>query len=225
MGCTNDLGFTVRDVTVLLLEDQSRWSRNIAIRSLMYLGESYHRYLLNSKQDFYADTPVKLPKPELYMLYTGDRKHNEEYLSLADIYWNGDNSVLDLKVKILYGDDKDSILWQYVTFTKIYKEMVQQMGKTRETVLKTIQTCKDRNVLRDYLTAHEAEVIDIMMSLYDKDTYMKLYEYRKEKEGENKLGKLIAKLFSLNRLDDAKRCSEDEEYRDKLYIEFEMNEV
>ena len=30
---------------------------------------------------------------------------------------------------------------------------------------------------------HESEVIDIMMALYDKDSYMKLYEKQKEKEG------------------------------------------
>ena len=50
-------------------------------------------------------------------------------------------------------------------------------------MLETIRVCKDQNVLKDYLTAHEAEVIDIMMALYDKDTYMKLHDDRKEKEG------------------------------------------
>ncbi len=44
-------------------------------------------------------------------------------------------------------------------------------------------------------------------------------------EGENKLGKLMSKLFDLGRIEDAKRCSEDEKYREKLYTEFNMNEA
>jgi len=193
-GMYNDLGFTVGDVTILLLEDQSRWSKNITIRTLMYLGESYHRYLQATEQDFYGNVPVKLPRPELYMLYTGDQKHDEEYLSLADIYWGGDGNVLDLKVKILYGEGKDSILSQYVTFTRVYRETIRKLGKSREAVLETIRICKEQDVLKDYLTAHEVEVIDIMMALYDKDVYMKLYERRKEREGAFKqLVKLVQK--------------------------------
>ena len=44
-------------------------------------------------------------------------------------------------------------------------------------------------------------------------------------EGENKLGKLMSKLFALGRIEDARRCSEDEKYREKLYTEFNMNEA
>ena len=201
-GIYNDLGFTVEDITVLLFEDQSRWSRNITARTLTYLGEFYHRYLLKTKQNYYNDTPVKLPKPELYMLYTGDEKHDEEYLSLADIYWGGDNSVLDLKVKVLYGNDQNSIITQYVKFNRIYKEMVKIHGKTREAVLATIKACKEQDVLREYLESHEPEVIDIMMALYNKDVNMQMFAYSKEKEG---LIKGLAGLVTKKRIsvDDA----------------------
>ena len=43
-----------------------------------------------------------------------------------------------------------------------------------------------------------------------------------EVRGENRLGTLISKLFSLNRLDDAKRCATDPEFREKLYREFQL---
>ena len=46
---------------------------------------------------------------------------------------------------------------------------------------------------------------------------------RKNKaEGENRFGKLMDKLFSLNRIEDAKRCATDVEYREKLYKEFQL---
>ena len=40
--------------------------------------------------------------------------------------------------------------------------------------------------------------------------------------GENQMSILMNKLFSLNRIDDAKRCTVDPEYRKKLYKEFQL---
>ena len=41
-------------------------------------------------------------------------------------------------------------------------------------------------------------------------------------EGEKRLNTLIARLVSMNRFDDIKRCTEDAEYREKLYREFQL---
>ena len=55
--------------------------------------------------------------------------------------------------------------------------------QVRDAVLATLKECKEKDILKDYIENHEAEVIGIMMALYDKDSYMKLYESRKKKEG------------------------------------------
>jgi len=182
-GLYNDLGFTVGDVTILLFEEQAKWSRNITVRSLMYLGESYNRYLHKTEQNYYNDKPVRLPKPEFYMLYTGEDEHTETELSLADVYWDGDNSSLDLKVKVIRVGEKNTILSQYMKFTKIYREKVHELGRTKDAVLATLNECKEKDILKEYIIEHEPEVIGIMMALYDKDSYMKLYEKQKKKEG------------------------------------------
>ena len=41
-------------------------------------------------------------------------------------------------------------------------------------------------------------------------------------EGEKRMSMLIARLVSMNRFDDVKRCTEDPEYREKLYREFQL---
>ncbi len=41
-------------------------------------------------------------------------------------------------------------------------------------------------------------------------------------EGENRMNELMARLVSMNRIDDIKRCTEDTEYRNKLYREFKL---
>ena len=46
---------------------------------------------------------------------------------------------------------------------------VKLHGKTREAVLETIRICKDRNVLKEYLSGREKEVISIMMGLFDQE--------------------------------------------------------
>ena len=44
-----------------------------------------------------------------------------------------------------------------------------------------------------------------------------------ENRGENKMALLMKKLFDQNRVDDAKKASENEEYRAKLMKEFGIN--
>ena len=149
---------------------------------MMYAGETYNRYLYNTKQDYYTDKPVKLPKPEFYMLYTGEKKYKKKELSLAETYWNGDNSSLDLTVKVLYGDNQNMILSQYVKFTKVYRTKRRELGESREAILATLKECKEKDILKEYIEKHEAEVIGIMMSLFNMYIALELHDHRIKEE-------------------------------------------
>ena len=41
--------------------------------------------------------------------------------------------------------------------------------------MEAIRICKDRNVLSEYLSSKESEVVDIMMVLYDEEEIMRSY--------------------------------------------------
>ena len=84
---------------------------------------------------------------------------------------------------MLYGEGKDDIISQYVDFTKLYNEQVKLHGKTREAVLETIRICKDRNVLSEYLSGREKEVINIMMGLFDQEKAVEQFGNEKKEEG------------------------------------------
>jgi hypothetical protein len=57
----------------------------------------------STDQSLYVSKKVKFPKPELYVIYSGDDKKNvPKTISLADSYLEGDNSVLDLKIKVCF---------------------------------------------------------------------------------------------------------------------------
>lgn len=54
-------------------------------------------------------------------------------------------------------------------------------GRTREAVTNTINICKDRNVLKEYLSSREKEVVDMVMRLFDEEQVMHAY-VKSEKE-------------------------------------------
>ena len=69
---------------------------------------------------------------------------------------------------------------------------------TEQTVKETIRICKDRNILKQYLSSKEVEVVTIMMSLFDDEQIMKTYwkdmentlAHKKDRETAEKLIKM-----------------------------------
>ena len=191
----NDVGFQIGEKIVILVEQQSSWSINIVVRCLLYLAQTYQEYFESTKQNVYGSKKLELPKPEMYVIYTGNRKTRPEYLYLSKEFFGGDDSVLDVKVKMIYDGKEGDIINQYVAFTKIYNEQVKLHGRTREAVLETIRTCKDQNVLSEYLSGREKEVVDIMMTLFNEEYILKTYVESREKEAFEK-----AKIGTAQRL-------------------------
>ena len=189
----NDLGFIVKQRLLLLVEAQSTWSRNIVIRALLYLANTWQEYIQEKKLNIYGSGGMVLPKPELYVIYTGERNEHPEWISLSEEFFPGQDCFVDVKVRMLYDGKEGDILNQYVTFTKIYNEQVKQQGRTREAVLKTIRICKDRKILKEYLEGREKEVVDIMMTLFDQEYAVERYgderELKGKAEGEMKKAK------------------------------------
>ena len=172
----NDLGFIVReDKVVFLVESQATWTMNIIVRALMYMVQTYHDYFSRTKQNLYKSKRVKIPVPEIYVIYTGNRKTRPSEVSLAQEFFEGKESCIDVKVKMIYDGEKGDIINQYVIFTKVCNEQMDLYGRSQKAVLEAIRICKDRNVLRDYLSSKEKEVVDIMMVLYDEQEVMKSY--------------------------------------------------
>jgi len=179
----NDLGFVVKERLLLLVEAQSTWSKNIVIRVLLYLANTWKEYIQNKKLNIYGSGGMLLPKPELYVIYTGERKERPEWIFLSEEFFPGQECFVDVKVRMLYDGKEGDILNQYVTFTKIYNEQVKEYGRTKEAVLETIRICKNRKILKEYLESREKEVVDIMMTLFDQEYAVERYGDEKKAEG------------------------------------------
>ncbi len=171
----NDLGFMVGNRLLILVEAQSTWTVNIIIRALMYLIQTYHNYFERTKQSLYKSKKAQIPMPELYVIYTGDRKTKPSEISLSQEFFDGKECCLDVKVKMIYDGKEGDIINQYILFTKVCNEQIALYGRTQKSILEAIRICKDRNVLREYLESREKEVVDIMMVLYDEQEILRSY--------------------------------------------------
>lgn len=171
----NDLGFLAGNRLMILVEQQTKWSDNIVIRSLIYMAQTIQQYIVDTKQNVYGEKKVIFPEPEIYVVFIGDSKNKPSQLSLSEVYFGGKAVALEMHVKVIFDGKEGDILNQYITFTKIYREQCKLYGRTQKAVMETIRVCKDRNVLRSYLQSREKEVVNIMMTLFDQEYAMERY--------------------------------------------------
>ena len=217
----NDLGIMVgNNRLLLLLEAQSSWTANILIRILLYLAHSYHEYFERTSQSLYKSKKVKMPKPELYVIYTGNKGRKPDTISLSQEFFDSADIDIEIKAKVIYESDKDNIINEYIVFCKVFNEQIKEHGMTKQAVTETIRICKDRNILKQYLSSKEVEVVTIMMSLFDDEQIMRTYakDIKKETLMENakhmlKMGKLtveeIPVCYPDLTMDDAKEIEEE----------------
>ena len=170
----NDLGLLVRDTILVLVEAQSTWTLNILPRVLEYLGESFNRYVIETKQNIYGEKKVRLPKPELYVLYTGNKMIKEKEISLKKEFYNN-NSPVDIRIKVITIKNSSKVLKEYIRFTKVLDKNNKTYGYTKKSINETIKYCIEHNILKDYLNEYKKEVYNIMTSVYDQKTATDMY--------------------------------------------------
>lgn len=173
----NDLGFIVnengRAKLVMLVEAQSAWNPNMTLRMLLYLAETYRRYVKDSQQSEHSNSRVKLPKPELYVVYSGNRNVPDE-ISFKDDFFDGDSPV-DLRIKILSRTD-ETIYGQYIGFCKVYDEQRKQYDNSMRCIEETIRICLEKGYLMAFLSLYKREVVTMMSELFDEQVQREQYD-------------------------------------------------
>ena len=145
------------------------------------------------------------PKPELYVIYTGDKKSIPDTISLSKEFFGGEKNSIDAEVKVLYQENVNDIIGQYIIFSKVYNEQRRRYGNSKRAVTETIDICKNRNVLKEYLESREQEVVDIMMTLFDDEQILKAYTKDIEENKERETAKRMIKKGKMT-LDEIADC-------------------
>ncbi len=189
----NDLGFIVNNKLMVLVEAQTTWTVNILVRALLYIAQSYHEYFQRTSQNLYQSRKVKMPKPELYVIFTGNKGKMRDIISLSEEFFHDENIDVEIRAKVIYESGKDDIINQYILFCKVFNEQTGLHGMTQMAVTETIRICKDRNVLREYLVEREKEVVTIMMSLFDEEQIIKSFLKSERHDADRKTAERMIK--------------------------------
>ena len=70
---------------------------------------------------------------------------------------------------MIYLQDSDDIIDQYIGFCRVCNEQAALHGRTLKAVKEIIRICRDRNRLREYLSERETEVEEIMLTLFEQE--------------------------------------------------------
>lgn len=136
-----------------------------------YEVQTLKEYITKKELNVYGSPKLDVPRPEFYVVYTGtDKKNVNEWYTLSDEFFDGDDSFINVKVRILQADESSKdIVSQYIAFTKVINDQVKKLGRTEEAVREAIRICKDQDILREYLGKREQEVISIMTRLFSQE--------------------------------------------------------
>ena len=178
----NDISCEVNGQVLVFGEHMSTINRNMPLRCLMYVGRAYE-HLVDSKAR-YRTTLVKIPTPEFYVFYNGEKEQPlEQVLTLSDAFMNpvGENSV-ELKVKVININsdkahevlDKCGILKEYSQFISTVRKYSDEEGAIK----KAIKECIEKGILADYLKRKGSEVENMLIAeySYEEDMQVKLQE-------------------------------------------------
>ena len=187
----NDLGLQARDTIIILVEAQSTFSWNLPFRLLLYLAETLDEYVNTHNMSRYSKKPIKIPRPEFYVVYTGT-DDAPSALRLSDLYADklkdpDENKKrqqkirekfgwADVEVRVIRKTGNGDILDQYVRFCEIANEMRDTYGPTLEAVRKTIDKCLEEGILVKFIASRRTEVETNMRVMFDEEAALRSHE-------------------------------------------------
>ncbi|MCM1133197.1 MAG: hypothetical protein NC340_06965 [Ruminococcus flavefaciens] len=169
----NDLGFTVKDKWVMLFEAQSTWNPNMPVRMLSYLNETFINYIRDTEQSVHMTQKVKLPFPELWIIYSGEEER-PSVVSFNDEFFDG-KAPIDLKIKVLR-ETNSTLAGQYIGFCRVFNEQRKKYNNSIEAAKETYRICIKAGYLAKFMEKHEQEVIDMMAELFDEKYQREQYD-------------------------------------------------
>ena len=165
-GLYNDLGILLENRLMIFVEAQSSWNANMSIRTLFYISQTYEKYIKLKDLDVMSYNSIKIPKPEVYVIFTGERKEKPEFQYLSSHFIDfseNDDKAIEVKVKMIYNYNNDNVVGQYIKFCKIFDEQMHLFPQDKRIAIKrTLEICLEKKVLVDFLKKNESEVNTIM---------------------------------------------------------------
>lgn len=187
----NDLAALIEDRFVVLVEHQSTLSDNIPLRMFLYLAREYEKIV---KEDtLYKKKQVKIPTPELYVLYNGmEPCPSEKILRLSDAFQaKKNNTMLELEVKqinINYKEEnallkRSQTLSEYSFLIYMIREFLAKRKTRDEAITLALQLCIKQGILGEYLNQKSSEVFNMLLTEYNQEEALRVQREEAKEEG------------------------------------------
>lgn len=190
MTLRNDVAFQVDGKTMVFAEHQSTINENMPLRSFLYAGRAYERFVPDRGR--YRRKRITLPYPEFYTFYNGKEKYaKDSILRLSDAYTRESTgeTMLELLVRVININleehheilDKCPVLKQYSQFMDRIRKN-QEDGQP-EAYNRAIKTCIEQDILKDYLQRKRNEVCNMLIADYNYELDMEVQREEAREEG------------------------------------------
>ena len=178
MDMQNDISFTIEDKVIILIEHQSSINENLPLRFLLYIARVYEKII--DKQMVHRQKLMKIPSPELIVLYNGkDKFPDKKDLQLSDAFHNMPEYAekygsLELTVCVLninagHNDDivgKCTALKGYVVFINEVREGINNGLELSAAIAEAVKYCENNQILQPFLTDHASEVQNMLTTKF-----------------------------------------------------------
>ena len=203
LSMKNDISFLIGG-TLNLYEHQSTYNPNMPLRGLIYLARLYDGYVETENINLYSSALKKLPIPQYFVFYNGTKEQPDEtILRLTDAFESvSDNRQPCLQctavmLNINYGHnlalmEKCQRLKEYSIFVDTVRIQCKKTSDPRHAVTKAVDICIEKEILRDVLVKHKAEVISMVLTSFNQKAY--------EEDLKNQYKEGIEEGFSLGRM-------------------------
>ena len=165
----NDLAFIIDGHYMILTEHQSTINPNMPLRMLSYGIREYERMGIMNK--LYSRRIVKIPAPELYVLYNGTEEQPEEQeLKLSDAFVvKCDKISIEARIKVINVNydkgaeilEKSRTLREYSIFIQKIRDKKRDRS-IKEAVEETVRECLDEGILYEFLKKNGGDIMDFI---------------------------------------------------------------
>ena len=214
MGMKNDLSFLLAN-ELNLYEHQSTENQNMPLRGLLYFAKLYEGYIEANGLNRYQKNRIPLPFPRFIVFYNGENKMPEEMtLRLSEAFEQREEEpaveCIARFININYGCNKELMenckrLGEYSQFIQCVREYINYGCSQKQAVIKAVDECISKGILRDVLVKHRAEVFDMFLTKFDKKMYEEALreegrdeaaeQWTREKEGLLRANKALTESF------------------------------
>lgn len=157
----HNVSFTVHNRIMLIMESASIWEEDLLLYAIMYTLKVMDVYFGRVDQENSGIEKAPMPEIEAYIMDMTDdnRKPSRTAVILSD----GEEFTVSIGVNIVRDENEQELITQYILFSKMFRKNRVHYGDIKQAITETIQTCKDRNILKEYFENNAKEAVKIML--------------------------------------------------------------